>query len=46
MESCRSRIIWTITTSLAAWLVAVMSPYPTVLNVVTVKYSESVRVRG
>jgi hypothetical protein len=34
-----------VTTSRAAWLTAVISPYPTVLNVVTVKYTASVRVR-
>ena len=38
-------MIWAVTTSRAAWLTPVISPYPTVLNVVTVKYSASVRVR-
>jgi hypothetical protein len=33
-----------MTTTRAAWLVAVMSPKPTVAKTVTVKYSESVRV--
>jgi len=36
-RTSRSRSIWAITTSLADWLTGVMSPKPTVLNVVTVK---------
>ena len=42
----RSVIIWAVTTSRAAWVLAVMSPKPTVENTVTAKYSASVRVSG
>jgi len=42
----RSATIWPVTNSRAAWVFAAMSPNPTVLNTVTVKYSESVRVSG
>ena len=40
----RSPIICPVTTSRAAWVLAVMSPNPTVENTVTVKYSPSVCV--
>ncbi|HEY7279290.1 MAG TPA: hypothetical protein VH594_25200 [Trebonia sp.] len=43
-RAARSSSICTVTTTLADWLAAVMSPNPTVLNTVTVKYSPSVRV--
>jgi hypothetical protein len=42
----RSAIICPVTTSRAAWVLAVMSPNPTVENTVTVKYSPSVWVSG
>ena len=42
----RSMIIWAVTTSRAAWVVAVMSPKPTVANTVTVKYKALLRVMG
>ena len=37
--------ICTVTTTRAGWDFAVMSPYPTVANVVMVKYRASNRVR-
>lgn len=40
----RSAIICPVTTSRAAWVLAVMSPNPTVDSTVTVKYSPSVCV--
>ena len=40
----RSAIICPVTTSRAAWVLAVMSPNPTVESTVTVKYSPSVCV--
>lgn len=43
-RASRSKIIWAVTTSLADWLAAVMSSNPTVLKMVTAKYSASVRV--
>ena len=42
----RSVIIFPVTTSRAASVLAVISPNPTVVNTVTVKYSASVRVSG
>ena len=42
----RSVIICPVTTSRAASVLAVISPNPTVVNTVTVKYSASVRVSG
>ena len=42
----RLTIICPVTTSRAASVLAVMSPKPTVVNTVTVKYSAFVRVMG
>ena len=43
-STIRSRIIWAVTRMRAASLAAEMSPKPTVEKMVTVRYSESVRV--
>jgi len=41
-----STTIWPVTNSRASSVLGVMSPNPTVEKTVTVKYSESLRVRG
>ena len=44
-STTRSATIWIVTSTRAAAETGAMSPKPTVVNTVTVKYSASVRVR-
>lgn len=44
-STTRSATIWRVTSTRAAVETGVMSPKPTVVNTVTVKYSASVRVK-